>query len=195
MPPGLGGIPLAVEEGEFASGTGLNFTDTCYGAEGGSVVDATLRDPSTSQFCYFTTGAPSGTLAAPPPVTCELLGRIDSSFSMANCQADFCQSGTDGYMTFLEMMINLLKTCTCTWPVHMPHVHALSRSVLVLFYMRISMRGSASPCAAETPRFRSPLDPASTPHLCMHRRATAGRHLRKCRHHTMDRRMQHEDHS
>jgi len=114
IPEDLGKPREMIQETPGESGSGEMSTTiantTCYGeAEVVSTgIEATLRDPSKPQFCYFTTGALPGSLTNPPPVTCNIIEGI-SSFSTATCTANFCEAGTDGYLTFLQEMIALLK--------------------------------------------------------------------------------------
>ena len=73
-------------------------------------LESSLRDPSTSNFCAYTSGAPRQLLITPPPATCMLVERAASSdgFSLAQCRADFC-TGTDGYLRFLTLITSLIR--------------------------------------------------------------------------------------
>lgn len=74
-------------------------------------LEITLRDPSTKNFCAYTSGAPPELLAAPPFGTCLVLEQLaaNDGFSLPQCKAQFCQTGVDGYIDFLELTVRLIQ--------------------------------------------------------------------------------------
>ena len=74
-------------------------------------LELTLTDPSTDNFCAYTSGARAGMLLSPPAATCELLGTVAAGdgFELAACQASFCQTGIDGYLQFLNMVVSIIQ--------------------------------------------------------------------------------------
>ena len=74
-------------------------------------LELTLRDPSTENFCPYTSGAEPRLLTTPPIGTCAVLEGLtsDADFNQARCQANFCTSGTDGYLDFVSMFVSLLQ--------------------------------------------------------------------------------------
>jgi len=70
-----------------------------------------LNDPSTENFCAYTSGAPPHLLVAPPPGACAIFQHAaqDKGFSLSQCQADFCRTGTDGYLAFLSLFVTLIR--------------------------------------------------------------------------------------
>ena len=79
---------------------------TClYSHEGvGSDVEVTLADPSSPKFCPYVTG--SDRRFAPPSGICHPL---DSVFPLADCRANFCLSGPEGYYNFLNELVGFLR--------------------------------------------------------------------------------------
>ena len=74
-------------------------------------LELSLRDPSTANFCAYTSGAPRQLLITPPPATCLLVAQAASGdgFSLAQCRQDFCRTGTDGYLRFLSLITSLIR--------------------------------------------------------------------------------------
>ena len=48
-------------------------------------------------------------IVAPPRGTCNLIDRALDGFSLSTCQADFCTSGVDAYITFVNQMVALIQ--------------------------------------------------------------------------------------
>jgi len=113
--------------GDAGSGSGLNelinvFTSavdaasrnesaTCAQPHEGTttdVVDASL-DPSSAHFCAYLTGAPVWTLVAPPAGVCPLLEASVAGLSLSECQANFCPSGVDGHVAFVELVLAAIR--------------------------------------------------------------------------------------
>ena len=76
-----------------------------------SDLELSLRDPSTPNFCAYTSGAPAALLIAPPPATCQLVQTLAAAdgFSLSSCRSDFCRTGTDGYLAFLRLFTELIR--------------------------------------------------------------------------------------
>jgi hypothetical protein len=91
----------------------MNHTTTCLAASDHQAattdLELTLRDPSTPNFCAYTSGAPARFLLTPPLASCAVVETLDPSFSLQQCQDNFCSEGTDGYMSFLQIVVNLIQ--------------------------------------------------------------------------------------
>lgn len=49
-------------------------------------------------------------LVAPPPATCLVLQALaEPEFSLASCRDDFCPDGTDGYVRFITLVVELVQ--------------------------------------------------------------------------------------
>jgi len=82
----------------------------------GTDLELTLHDPSTENFCAYTSGAPAHLLIAPPLGTCLLLEELSGSeFVLDSCKAKFCESGIDGYIEFVSMFVRMLQKYG--WPI------------------------------------------------------------------------------
>jgi len=72
--------------------------------------ELTLRDPSTENFCPYTSGAHPALLIDPPAATCFLIEEAAGGrFSLDQCKQDFCQTGIDGYLTFLALAVDIIQ--------------------------------------------------------------------------------------
>jgi len=115
---------------------------TCLAQHEGTLTDVeiTLRDPSTPAFCAYTSGAPQEMLVAPPNVTCTLLDHLASSepWSLANCRRNFCEQGTDGYLEFVNMFVNLLQKYA------IPLAAGFATLVILQMVLACNLRNSAN---------------------------------------------------
>jgi len=73
--------------------------------EGESDLLTILSDASSPQFCRYISG--SSSTAVPSAGTCGWLdGRV---INQEKCQAEFCASGAEGYLTFIEELVARLQ--------------------------------------------------------------------------------------
>jgi len=76
-------------------------------------LDAAMRDPSNENFCPYSSGAPAYLLNEPPGGICNVIEQLQAasggSWSVTECQAAFCAEGTDGYLAFVTMFVELLQ--------------------------------------------------------------------------------------
>jgi len=77
-------------------------------------LDATLKDPSTPNFCSYVTGASRAYLSPPPGGICNLIEEM-GGYSLSQCQDQFCSEGIDGYLDFVTMFVELLQRYA--WPI------------------------------------------------------------------------------
>ena len=81
-------------------------------------LDAALHDPSNENFCAYSTGAPRHLLGHPPEAICPLLELAQAYYGQpwhrTQCQADFCNEGIDGYLSFVTLFVGLLQRYA--WP-------------------------------------------------------------------------------
>ena len=102
-------------------------------------IELSLRDPSTENFCSYTSGAPKSLLLTPPPAACQLVqayARADG-FSLEECRANFCREGTDGYLSFLRMFTELVRRYA------EPLAAAASVLVVVQLVLAVNLRTAA----------------------------------------------------
>jgi len=118
-------VPLSVVEGAVCSTYTMCCRDPALGVRGAvasgnvtciapqegltSDLEVTLQDPSSPNFCAYVTGAPPHLLVEPPRGVCDLLDRMLDGFSLSQCQEDFCGSGIDAYITFVNQMVALIQ--------------------------------------------------------------------------------------
>jgi len=118
LPPGSGDVG----SGDFGSGTSIvaevpptaasNSTNCLAPAEhqgGATDLELSLVDPSTRNFCTYTSGASAKLLFAPPPATCQLIETLDDRFRLDECRDNFCESGVDGYLGFVRLIVELIQ--------------------------------------------------------------------------------------
>ena len=72
-------------------------------------IERTLQDPSAPNFCSYVTGAPANLITRPPRGVCRLIDTSLDDFSISTCQAEFCPSGVDAYITFVNQMVALIQ--------------------------------------------------------------------------------------
>ena len=109
-------------DGDFGSGTSVvaevpptatsNATNCLAPTEhqgGATDLELSLVDPSTPNFCAYTSGASAKLLFAPPPATCQLIETLDASFHLDECRETFCESGIDGYLGFVRLVVELIQ--------------------------------------------------------------------------------------
>jgi hypothetical protein len=102
-------------------------------------LELTLRDPSTENFCAYTSGAPSRLLLAPPYGTCLLLQELGKGdgFSLPQCRNDFCETGIDGYISFLDLVVRLIQKYA------VPVTAAISTLLLLQLIFAFNLRRAA----------------------------------------------------
>jgi len=126
----------------------------CISAPEGALTDlaATLNDPSSTKFCPYVTGAPAHLIVAPPAGVCTVLGRIADGFSTQQCQAEFCESGVDAYLAFVNVMIELLQS----YAVPLAAVMGSMVVLLIIFACNVRQVSKLKPVEKEKgPRFSS----------------------------------------
>jgi len=107
---------------------------TCIATREGIITDfeRTLQDPSSPNFCSYVTGAQF--LVTPPNGVCNLIDAVVDSFSLATCQANYCSSGVDGYLSFVDEMVALIQRYA------VPLAIGLASLVVLLFVWACNIR-------------------------------------------------------
>ena len=92
---------------------------------------------ATRRSCYARVRPSQRLLTTPPGGVCTLIEQLEDSFSMATCQANFCASGTDGYLSFVTMFVELLQRYA--WPLGI----ALAVLVVLQLVLALNLRQAA----------------------------------------------------
>jgi len=94
---------------------------TCGAQRDGLLADleAEVQDPSSPDFCPYITGVPAERINSLPPGVCTLIDQEVDTFSIAKCQAEFCSSGVDEYLVFVDAMIAHSRLYTTMFAVGM----------------------------------------------------------------------------
>lgn len=138
----------------------VNTTGYCLAPaqHAGAVTDLenTMRDPSTEHFCAYTSGAPEDLLFTPPLASCALLERLSTggdSFSLSACRSDFCASGTDGYLDFLQLVVTMIQRHA------LPLGAGMALLVVVQLIFAFNLRRTAFHAAATRAKRKAKRDP------------------------------------
>ena len=97
---------------QMAMANGTAAAPTCLEAVEGGAPDITtiLADASSPQFCRYISG--SSVTTVPAAATCDALEWLLPGFELPECQRDFCAAGADGYLDFVEAVIEWMQSNT-----------------------------------------------------------------------------------